>query len=192
MKTTPWAAVVVGVPAVALVLNRVLSGQWTMLTIVGIGVAGGIAALALWWVWDRGLFKAGLRAAAQHLPGALVSGGYLVEAGFRNVNGRRPPQAEIVLAADPGGLTLFDPRGSVEPVLAVRWADVIDVLPGEATLFGEQRRAMVVLTLEGRLVLVLRGDEKRGVFSAGDAAAGSFVGRVRELRGGIGRPTAGI
>lgn len=167
-----------------LVLNRVLRGEWVMVSIVAIGVIGGLAALGLWWQWDRRIFRTGIQQAADAVSGALVCGGYLVEAGFRNVHGERPRRAEVVFAASPSGLKLFDPRHPAEPTLSVRWADVIDVLAGDGLLFGEQRKALVVLTLEGRLVLVLRGDERRGILSAGDAAAEAFVAEVRQLRGG--------
>lgn len=185
MKNARWAAVLAGVGAIALVVYRVLSGQWTMAVIIVIGVVAGLGALLLWLLWDRRLFRSGIRRAADPRPESLVIGGYLVEAGLRNVQGARPPRAEIVLSATVEGIRLFDPRRATpDPVLGVRWDDVFEVTPGEASLFGEQRKALVVHTLEGRLVLVLRGNEKRGVLSAGDAEAEAFVGRLRELRGG--------
>ncbi|MGC3995884.1 MAG: hypothetical protein QM779_17510 [Propionicimonas sp.] len=182
-RSAPWGAVVVGVGALVLILVRVLQGAWTVPLVVGIGVVGSLGALLLWWLWDRRVFARCIGVVLASDEWDLVLGGYLVDAELQNVGVARPPRGEVVLAAGRPGLRLFDPRRTdAAPVLALRWEDVIDIAPGSGAFLGQTQPGVAVSTMFGRVVLVLRTDEGRGIMSVGTPQTALVIDRLRHLR----------
>ena len=182
-RSAPWAAVLVGLGALGLILYRVLQGNWTMPLIVGIGVVGALVVLLLWALWDRRVFTRSIRRLTATGEWDVVVGGYLVQTELKNIGVRKPRLGETVLAAGEPGIRLFDPRqAGDEPVLRLAWSDLIDLAPGTGEFLRQPRDGVVLSTLSGRLLLVLRTDERRGIMSVGSADTGVVIDRIRRLR----------
>lgn len=182
-RSAPWGAALIGIAALGMVVYRASSGDWTMPLIVGIGVSGALAVLVLWWLWDRRLFAKSIRQLRATKDWDLVVGGYLVQTELKNVGERKPGRGEMVLAAGPVGIRLFDPRlSSSEPVLRLAWTDVIDLMPGVGEFLQQSQPALVLATMFGRLTMVLRTNEQRGIMSVGSAETDDLIQRIRQLR----------
>ncbi|MBA3020534.1 hypothetical protein [Propionicimonas sp.] len=182
-RSVPVASLVIGLAALGMVLFRVLSGDWTMPVIVAIGVGGALAGFVAWWQWDVRVFTRTISRLQASGAWDVIVGGYLVAAEFHNVEVARPKIGEVVLAAGPAGLGLFDPRQRAEQAtLTLSWTDIIDLIPGKGTFFGEDRPAIVVSTMEGRIVVVMRTSERLGIVSAGSAQTEVLIDQVRRLR----------
>ncbi|MFT4108297.1 hypothetical protein [Propionicimonas sp.] len=181
-RSAPWGAAVVGVGALLLILVRVLQGAWTMPLVVGIGVLGSLGTLLLWWQWDRRIFAHCTGHVRARGGWDVVVGGYVLELGAINP-GRRPGRGEVVLAAGGEGLLLVDPRRrEFTEVLRLSWPEVVDVAPGSGDFLGQVQPAIVVSTITGRLVLVVRTDERRGILSVGSAETEAVIEEIRHLR----------
>lgn len=184
-RSIPLAATLVGIAALGMIVYRAASGAWTMVGVVLTGVVGALLVLVAWWWWDARAFSRTIARLTGTGEFTVVVGGYLVEAGFRNTGGRTPRRSEVVLTASEGGLMLFDPTDrSGRPSLVVGWGHVIDVATGTAEFLNQQREAITISTLEGRLVVVPRTDERAGILSAGSAQTGSLSARIRQTRPG--------
>jgi hypothetical protein len=182
-RSVPVASLVVGLGALGMVLYRVLSGDWAMPTIVAIGVGGALLGFAAWWQWDVRVFARTLSRLRAEGVWDVIVGGYLVAAEFRNVGVSRPRKGEVVLAAGPAGVQLFDPRERAEaPSITLAWPDIIDLIESKGPFFGEDRPAIAVSTMEGRIIVVMRTNPRWGIVSAGSAQTESLIDQVRRLR----------
>ncbi|MCE1174894.1 MAG: hypothetical protein LWW77_09850 [Propionibacteriales bacterium] len=182
-KSVPMAALVIGLGAMGMVLYRALSGEVFMPVIVAIGVLGGVGVLVAWMFWDRRIFTSAISRLREAGGWDLLIGGYLVAVEYRNPGTPRPPKGEVVLAAGASGISLYDPRSrSSEPVLVTTWSNLIDLTVGTGHFMNADHPALVMATMEGRVAVVLRGDGKSGLGSAGAERTTELVDRLRHLR----------
>jgi hypothetical protein len=182
-RSVPVASLVIGLAALAMVLYRVLSGDWTIPLIVAIGVGGALLGFVAWWQWDVRVFARTISRLRAEGIWEVIAGGYLVSAEFQNVGVSRPRIGEVVLAAGPAGVQLFDPRESTEaPSVALAWADIIDLVESKGPFFGEDRPAIAVSTMEGRIIVVMRTNARLGIVSAGSARTEMLIDQVRRMR----------
>lgn len=182
-KSAPWGAVVVGVGALGLVLFKVLRGDFVMPMIVAIGVIGGAGAILAWLAWDRRIFTRAISRLRENGGWDYLIGGYLVDVEYRNPGTPKPPKGEVVLAAGATGINLYDPRSrSDEPILVTVWPNLIDLSVGTGHFMRADYPALVMATMEGRVVVVLRANEKAGISSVGSADTAQLVDKLRHLR----------
>jgi hypothetical protein len=182
-KSVPLAAIVVGLGALGVILFRALSGDFVMPTIVAIGVVGGAGALLAWMAWDRRVFTAAISRLSESGSWNYVIGGYLVDVEYRNPGTPKPPKGEVVLAAGATGISLYDPRStSSEPILVTTWSNLIDLTLGTGHFMRADYPALVMATMEGRVVVVLRSDQKAGIVSSGSDRTAELVDQLRHLR----------
>lgn len=182
-KSVPVGAVVVGLAALVMVLFKALRGDVVMPVIVAIGVIGGAGAILAWMAWDRRIFTRAISRLRETGSWDYVIGGYLVDVEYRNPGTPKPPKGEVVLAAGPTGISLYDPRSrSNEPILVTIWPNLIDLTLGTGHFMRAEYPALVMATMEGRVVVVLRANEKSGIRSVGSADTAQLVDQLRHLR----------
>lgn len=184
LRAAPWAPILVGMGALVLVLVRVVSGHWDMVTVVISGIVGALAVLLLYLQWDRNIYRRTLRRLDATGRFDLLVGGYLTSTEIGNVGRGAPRRGEIVLGVGANGVEIHSVTDQRAPMVTIGWPDVIDLAPAAQEFLGQQQRGLVISTMQGRLGLVLRSDPARGILSVGGPATDTFIEAIRRLRPG--------
>jgi hypothetical protein len=185
MKKGPTVgALIVGLGALGLLINRWIRGDvgWVMVTVIGVVVSAVVIVAVLTLVGKKSDGLAASIQAGGDWP--MTVPGYVSTINWAHpgevLNGRK-----MVLAAGPAGIAVFDGKAApARQLLALAWPEIGQLQVGSAALMGQAQPAIVAETARGVLHLMVLTDKTMGIANTSVEGTTALLNQLQAVRVG--------